>query len=73
MFVYKHKEIIEYIKKLAYFLRKCKFYGWITLTNSYEISGCYFYTNSNIWGDFQICIGVPLRKRSVISTCSGQV
>ena len=23
-------------------------------------SGYYFYTNSNIWGDFQICISVPL-------------
>ena len=30
MFVYKHTETIEYIKKLANFLEKCKIYGWIT-------------------------------------------
>ena len=29
-----------------------------------EFSGYYFQTNLNKWGDFQICISVPLRKRS---------
>ena len=24
--------------------------------------GYYFYTNSNIWGDFEICIAVPLNN-----------
>ena len=25
-----------------------------------KFSGCYFYMNTNIYGDFQICISVPL-------------
>ena len=33
MFVYKHKEIIEYVKKLAYFLRKMQI---LRVNNSYE-------------------------------------
>ena len=32
----------------------------ITIKNV-KLSGHYFYMNLNIWGDFQICISVPLR------------
>ena len=28
-----------------------------------KFSGYYFDMNLNIWGDFQICISVPLRKK----------
>ena len=31
------------------------------MINNAEFSGYYFWTNLNIWGDFQICISVPLR------------
>ena len=63
MFVYKYTKTIEYVKKLAYFLRKIQ-----TLrVNNLRIfmiknakSGYYLYINLNVWGDFQICISVPL-------------
>ena len=33
-----------------------------TLTiKNVKFSGYYLHMNSNIWGDFQICISVPLR------------
>ena len=34
------------------------------LDNSYDkkLSGYYFHVNLNIWGDFQICISLPLIK-----------
>ena len=32
----------------------------LTIKNP-RISGYYFYLNLNIWGDFQICISVPLK------------
>ena len=62
MFVYKHTETICY--KVAYFLRKIQ-----TLrVNNLRIPGTknakfleyYFYLNTNIYGDVQICISVPL-------------
>ena len=28
-----------------------------------KFSGYYFDMNLNIWGDFQICLSVPLRQR----------
>ena len=31
----------------------------LTIKNP-KFSGYYFYTNLNVWGDFQICISVPL-------------
>ena len=31
----------------------------LTIKNA-KLSGYYFYTNLNIWGDFQICFSVPL-------------
>ena len=27
-----------------------------------KLPGYYFYMNLNIWGNFQICISVPLKK-----------
>ena len=33
-----------------------------------KFSGYYFDMNLNIWGDFQICIGVPLNQDSKSST-----
>ena len=62
MFVYKHTETIEYVKKLAYCLRKIQ---TLRVNNSRilmikKFSGYYFHINLNILGDFQICISVPL-------------
>ena len=36
----------------------------ILIIKNAKPSGYYFYMNLNIWGDFQICISVPLRKGS---------
>ena len=33
----------------------------LTIKNA-KFSGYYLYMNSNIWGNFQICISVPLKK-----------
>ena len=30
-----------------------------------KFSGYYFYMNTNIYGDFQICVSVPLRKKRI--------
>ena len=62
MFVYKHIETTEYVKKLAYCLRKIQ---TLRVNNSRilmikKFSGYYFHINLNILGDFQICISVPL-------------
>ena len=71
-FVYEHSKIIEYNKKLAYFLRHLQ----ISRANNLRIlriknakfPGYCFYTNTNIYGDFQICISVPLKfKQDLIS------
>ena len=35
----------------------------LTIKNT-KLSGYYFYVNLNIWGDFQICVSVPLRTNS---------
>ena len=37
----------------------------VTLKNA-KFSGHYFYTNSNILGDFQICISLPLNQRRTL-------
>ena len=51
-------------KKVAYFLRKIQTSGAnnsrILRIQNAEFSGYYFYMNTNIWRDFQICISVPL-------------
>ena len=62
MFVYKHTETTEYVKKLAYCLRKIQ---TLRVNNSRilmikKFSGYYFHINLNILGDFQIYISVPL-------------
>ena len=31
-----------------------------------KFSGYYFYMNLNVWGDFQICISVPISKFTII-------
>ena len=36
----------------------------LTIKNA-KLSGYYFYMNLNIWGDFQICISVPLRCKQL--------
>ena len=70
MFVYKHTETIEYVKKIAYFLRKVQILrannSRIIRIQNAKFSGYYFDMNKNIWRDFQICISVPLR----CETCS---
>ena len=33
------------------------------MIKSAKFSGYYFDMNLNIWGDFQICISVPLMRR----------
>ena len=35
----------------------------LTIKNA-KLSGYHFYMNLNVWGDFQICISVPLRKNN---------
>ena len=60
MFVYKHTETKEYVKKLAYFLRKIQTLrvnnsGIPTIKNT-KFSIHYFYINLNIWEDFQISL-----------------
>ena len=50
--------------KLAYILRKIQTLRVnnstiLTIKNA-NLSGYYFYMNMNMWGDFQICISVPL-------------
>ena len=73
MFVYKHKETIEYVKKLAYFLRKMQI---LRGNNSYEFLRNFrvlFLYEFKYMGKFSNLFGVPLRKRSVITACSGQV
>ena len=64
MFVYKHTLTIEYVKKVACFLRKIKTSrvnnSRILRLKNAEFSGYNFYSNTNIYGDFQICISVAL-------------
>ena len=38
----------------------------LTIKNA-KFSGFYFYMNLNLWGDFQICISVPLKSHFFIS------
>ena len=39
----------------------------LTIKNA-KLSGYYFYMNLNIWGDFKICISVPLNKHFMNSS-----
>ena len=52
MFVYKHTETKEYVKKVAYFLRKMQSLRVNNLRilsiNSVKFSGYYFHMNTNI-------------------------
>ena len=63
-FVYKHSETIEYVKKFAYFLRNLQTLrtnnSRIPRIKNAKFSGYCFYMNTNIWGDFQICVRVSL-------------
>ena len=65
-FIYKHLEKIEYVKKLAYFLKNLQTSrpnnSRILRVKSAKLSGYCFYINTNTKGDFQICISVPLIK-----------
>ena len=51
MFVYKHTKIIEYVKKIAYFLRKTKTLrvnnSRILRIKNVKFPGFYFYMNTN--------------------------
>ena len=50
--------------KVAYFLRKIQILrannSRILRIQNAKFSGYYFYMDTNIWRDFQICINVPL-------------
>ena len=63
--VYKHSETIEYLKKQPLLFKKKTLRAnnsiILTIKNA-NFSRYYFYMNTNILGDFQICITVPLRK-----------
>ena len=63
-FVYKHSETIEYVKKFAYFLRNLQTLrtnnSRIPRIKTAKFSWYCFYMNTNIWGDFQICVRVSL-------------
>ena len=62
MFVYKHTETIEYVKKYLRKLQILRANNSIILSiQNAKFSG-YFYMNTDIWRDFQICISVPLSK-----------
>ena len=66
-FIYKHSEKIEYVKKLAYFLKNLQTSRpnnlRILSIKSAKLSGYCFYINTNnTKGDFQIFISVPLIK-----------
>ena len=55
---------------MAYFLRKIQILRVnnlriFTIKNA-KFSGFYYYMNLNIWGDFQLCISVPL---SIFGRC----
>ena len=52
-----------FVYKLAYFLRKRVNNSRILTVKNAKFSGYYFYINSNIWWDFQICISVPLKNK----------
>ena len=60
-----------YIQKqyIAYFLRKIQTLQAINLRNlriqNVNYSGYYFYMNTNLWRDFQICISFPLVLKKV--------
>ena len=60
-FVYKHLET------LVYFLRNLQNSrvnnSRILRIKNAKFSGKYYYMNTKIQGDFQICISVPLRKK----------
>ena len=47
------------------FKKNTNFTGTFTIKNV-KFSGYYLYMNSNIWGDFQICISVPLSELTPI-------
>ena len=34
-----------------------------------KFSGYYFYMNTNLWRDFQICISVPLKECDICQYC----
>ena len=65
LFVYKHTETIEYVKKYpTFYLRKIR---TLRANNSTTLriqnatfSECCFYMNTNLWRDFRIYISVPL-------------
>ena len=64
-FVYKHSETIKYVK-LAYFLRnlqnsRANNSRTFNIKNA-KFSGYCFHLNTNISGDFQICISVTLNR-----------
>ena len=76
MFVYKHTEKIEYVKKLAYFLREIQTLRVnnsrvLTIKNA-KLSGYYFYKSLNIWGDFQIC-NRPLKHLLLSEICAREL
>ena len=66
-FVYKHSETIEYVKKLAYFFRNSQTSrvnnSRILRIKNAKFSGYCFYMKTNLYGNFQICISVPLIQK----------
>ena len=66
--VWSHVLLHDFCKLLIfnYHLRKIR-YEILTIKNT-KLSGYYFYINFNIWGDFQICISLPLKGRNFAGT-----
>ena len=65
-FVYKHSETKEYVKNQPIFLRnsqtsRANNFRILRIKNA-KFLGYWFYVNSNIYGDFQICISVPFKS-----------
>ena len=71
MLIYKYSETIQFVK-LSYFLRNLKASlvnnSIILRIKNAKFSGCCIYMNTNIKGNFQVCISVPSRFAPVPST-----
>ena len=68
MFVYKHTETTEYVMKWPKMRTFRVNIELIIGIKNAKFSGHYFYISTNVWGDFQIYIRVPLTSIEIIFT-----
>ena len=43
------------------------------MIKNWKLSGYYFYMNLNIWGNFRICISVPLKHLLLFEICAREI